>query len=143
LVRVALLSETEEVARLASAMSFEEIQMDPLKDFREPYLQLIASRIQKKRYYVLKEDGIIKFQVHLNSVTPFAGQISGVYTPPFYRQQGYAKRGMRQFCADTFRQVPTLCLFVNDFNAGAVALYEALGFQRTFDYRAIFLEEIY
>jgi hypothetical protein len=138
--RLARLDEVEAVAKLASAMSMEEIQMDPLRDHRASYLRLIARRIQLQRYYVLEDEGEIKFQVHLNAITPDAGQVTGVYTPPQFRRQGWALQGMADFCKLALERAPRLCLFVNDFNTPAINLYEALGFRRDIPYRAIFLK---
>lgn len=139
-VRLARLDEAEQVAELASAMSLEEIQLDPLKEHPLSYLRLVQHRIRQKRYYVLEENGEIKFQVHLNAVTPYCGQVTGVYTPPPFRRHGYARRGMGEFCRQVLQRVPTMSLFVNDFNEAAIRLYEGIGFTRTLDYRAIFLD---
>ena len=138
-LRLARPEEAEDVARLASAMSFEEIQMDPFRDHPLSYLRLIEHRIRMQRYYVLEEGGTIKFQVHLNSITPYVGQITGVYTPPAYRRQGLAHRGMGEFCRQALTRAPRLCLFVNDFNTAAIRLYEGLGFKRDMEYRAVFM----
>lgn len=138
-MRLARLEEAEHVARLASAMSFEEIQMDPFRDHPLSYLRLIEHRIRMKRYYVLEEEGEIKFQVHLNSITPYVGQITGVYTPEKHRRHGYAQRGMGEFCRQALTRAPSLCLFVNDFNTPAIALYERLGFKPVMAYRAVFM----
>jgi ribosomal protein S18 acetylase RimI-like enzyme len=139
-MRAATLDQLDEVARLASAMSYEEIQMDPLRDHPIGYRRLIEQRIRMGRYWVLVEDGRIRFQVHLNSVTPQAGQITGVYTPPEFRGRGYARRGMGAFCRAALAQAPLLCLFVNDFNTAARRLYEGVGFKPCMEYRAIFLD---
>lgn len=139
-LRPARLDEAREVAELASAMSLEEIMQDPLHEQPLMYMRLIEQRIRRERYYILKEDGVIKFQVHLNAVTPECGQITGVYTPPAHRRAGHARRGLAAFCRAAFHRVPRLSLFVNDFNAPAIHLYEALGFRRVMPYRAIFLE---
>lgn len=142
-MRLARPDEAEAVARLASAMSNEEIQMDPYRDHPLSYLRLIEHRIRMQRYYVLEEGGRIKFQVHLNSITPYAGQITGVYTPPEFRRQGYAQAGMGAFCRMALERVPKLCLFVNDFNQPAIALYESLGFKPMMEYRAVFMRAAY
>jgi ribosomal protein S18 acetylase RimI-like enzyme len=139
-LRTALPGEAPEVARLASAMSFEEIMLDPYKDYPSSYLRLVDQRIRLKRYYVLEEDGEIKFQVHLNSLTPYVGQVTGVYTPPEFRGRGYATQGMGEFCRLALKRAPRLCLFVNDFNLPAIRLYEKIGFRVAMEYRAIFLD---
>jgi ribosomal protein S18 acetylase RimI-like enzyme len=138
-LRLARPSEAEAVARLASAMSDEEIQMDPFRDHPLSYLRLIEQRIRLERYYVLEEGGEIKFQVHLNSITPYAGQITGVYTPKAHRRHGWAQRGMGAFCRLALERAPRLCLFVNDFNTPAIRLYERLGFRSVMEYRAVFM----
>ncbi len=140
LVRQATIDQLDDVAHLASAMSCEEIKMDPLRDHPIGYRRLIEQRIRLGRYWVLIEDGCIKFQVHLNSLTPQAGQITGVYTPPEFRGHGYARRGMGAFCLAALELAPSLCLFVNDFNVAARRLYEGLGFEEVMEYRAIFLD---
>lgn len=142
-IRLATLEDADEVAVLASAMSREEIQMDPLKDHPVSYHRLIEHRIKLQRYYVLEENGAIKFQVHLNALTPYAGQVTGVYTPPAFRRKGYAHRGMGAFSYHALKRTPTLCLFVNDFNTAAIRLYESLGYKRAMEYRAIFLDAGY
>lgn len=142
-IRLATLDDADEVAVLASAMSREEIQMDPLKDHPVSYHRLIEHRIKLQRYYVLEENGAIKFQVHLNALTPYAGQVTGVYTPPAFRRKGYAQRGMGAFSHHALQRTPQLCLFVNDFNTAAIRLYESLGYKQVMEYRAIFLDAGY
>ncbi|MEB3222501.1 MAG: hypothetical protein VKS61_10520 [Candidatus Sericytochromatia bacterium] len=139
-MRPATLAQLDEVTRLAAAMSAEEIQIDPLAEHPLGYKRLVEQRIRMQRYWVLTEGGRIRFQLHLNSLTEHAGQITGVYTPPQDRQQGWARRGLGAFCLAALARTPALCLFVNDFNAPALKLYEGLGFEPVMRYRAIFLE---
>jgi hypothetical protein len=139
-LRPARLEEAQLVAKLASAMSFEEIMLDPYKDYPASYLRLIEQRIRLQRYWVLDEGGQIKFQVHLNGLTPYAGQVTGVHTPPAFRGRGYAARGLGEFCRRMLGKAPSLCLFVNDFNQPAIKLYEKLGFKPVMEYRAVFLD---
>jgi hypothetical protein len=54
----------------------------------------------------------------------------GVWTSPDLRQRGFARTLLREVCGHLARKGKTVTLFVNDFNRPAVALYEALGFQR-------------
>src|SRR4029078_3817484 len=58
-----------------------------------------------------------------------AAQVSGVYTPPEHRGRGYATRGLAEQCMRLFERSRHVCLFVNDFNAPALALYRRLGFR--------------
>jgi hypothetical protein len=54
----------------------------------------------------------------------------GVWTHPAFRRKGHGRELLREVCGHLFRKGKTVTLFVNDFNAPAIALYEGLGFQR-------------
>ncbi|MEB3330084.1 MAG: hypothetical protein VKQ33_12710 [Candidatus Sericytochromatia bacterium] len=139
-MRPATLAQLDEVTANAAAMSLEEIQLDPMAEHPLGYRRLVEQRIRLQRYWVLTEGGRIRFQLHLNSLTDQAGQITGVYTPPEDRQQGWARLGLGAFCRVLLTHTPCLALFVNDFNTPALRLYAGLGFEPVLRYRAIFLE---
>jgi len=63
-------------------------------------------------------------------MTPHCVQLMGVWTNPRARRRGYALGMLREVCGHLARKGRTVTLFVNDFNAPAIALYESLGFQR-------------
>lgn len=140
-LRLARLDETDAQARVAAAMSMEEIQMDPLEAHPQAYPALIALRIMQRRYYLVEEGGRTVFQAHLNALCPEGGQVTGVYVPPDCRGRGLGKAGMAAFAREVLKLTPVLSLFVNDSNARAVAMYEGLGFRKEMAYRAIFWEE--
>jgi hypothetical protein len=54
-------------------------------------------------------------------------QISAVYVPPEHRNRGCARRGLAELCARFFERSRAACLFVNDTNAPALAVYRRLG----------------
>jgi hypothetical protein len=139
-MRPATLAQLDEVTAHAAAMSVEEIQIDPLAEHPIGYRRLVEQRIRLQRYWVLTEGGRIRFQLHLNSLTDEAGQITGVYTPPPDRQQGWARLGLGSFCKALLASTPCVSLLVNDFNTPALKLYEQLGFEPAVRYRALFLD---
>jgi predicted GNAT family acetyltransferase len=57
-------------------------------------------------------------------------EVSGVCTHPSYRGRGYAGGLMRQVAARILAEGDTPFLHAYDDNAGALALYETLGFRR-------------
>ena len=59
-----------------------------------------------------------------------AVQLLGVWSSPLARRHGYSRALLREVCGHLFRKGKAVTLFVNDFNAPAIALYENLGFQK-------------
>lgn len=78
------------------------------------------------------------FRASVSALTPDAAQVSGVYTPPPRRNQGLARRGLSELCRRLFERSRNVCLFVNDFNAPALALYWRLGFEPLADWASAF-----
>jgi predicted GNAT family acetyltransferase len=76
----------------------------------------------------------------VSAITADAAQVSGVFTPPARRRRGHARRGLSELCARLLERVPAVCLFVNDFNAPAIALYHALGFRVIADWASAFYD---
>ena len=62
--------------------------------------------------------------------TAATAQIQGVWTPPEARGHGYAARALAAVARHLLKTEATLSLYVNDFNAPAIALYERVGFTR-------------
>jgi predicted GNAT family acetyltransferase len=55
------------------------------------------------------------------------------------RGRGYATRGLAAICDHLLDEHPSLSLYVNDFNAPAIALYERVGFERVGTFASIIL----
>ncbi len=82
-------------------------------------------------------DGACVFQCNVGSATAATAQIQGVWTPPAFRGRGHAARALGAIAERLLSEFPTLCLYVNDFNAPAIALYERVGFTRAGEYRTL------
>ena len=76
----------------------------------------------------------------MSATTPDAAQVSGVYTPPERRNRGLARRALSELCMRLFDRSRIVCLFVNDFNAPALALYRRLGFKTLADWASAFYD---
>jgi ribosomal protein S18 acetylase RimI-like enzyme len=108
------LEELEEDPRLADPASYAKRVEE---ECRDGYTHLWIDR-----------DGLC-FRSSVSALTPEAAQVSGVYTPPDRRNRGFATRGLSELCARLFERSRAACLFVNDFNAPAIAVYRRLGFE--------------
>lgn len=84
-------------------------------------------------------DGL-RFRASVSALTADAAQVSGVYTPPSQRGRGFARRGMSEVCMRLFERSRAVCLFVNDFNAPAIAVYRRIGFVDHAAWRSLFYD---
>ena len=125
---------------LASAAMFvEEIGYSPVgRDGGVAYRASVAQLAMAGRTFVRMEgsdgsDGgaTTVFKADLGSVTPQVVQVQGVWLAPHLRGRGLAGPAMAAVCALTRRDVaPVLSLYVNAYNARAIAAYERVGFRR-------------
>ncbi len=138
-LRRARTSDLNSVVVAGSAMMREEVLEDPLSERPEDYMRYVRDRVMRGDEFVWLDGEGLCFKCSVGSRTPDVAQLEGVYTPPHRRGQGLATRGLAACCALLLRDVPTLCLYVNDFNVAAIKLYERLGFHHVFDYQSIFM----
>lgn len=82
----------------------------------------------------------LAFRAGVSALTPDAAQVSGVYTPPERRGRGLATRGLAELCDRLLERSRHVCLFVNDFNAPALAVYHRLGFRDHAAWRSSFFD---
>lgn len=113
-----------------AAMHKEEVGIDPLDRDAYGYRERIRELVERKRSVIRVVDGAIVSKCEYSAVSPEAVQLMGVWTHPRHRRKGYSRELLREVCGHVFRAGKTVTLFVNDFNTPAIALYEALGFQR-------------
>lgn len=131
-VRFATVQDTDEVLPQALAMYKEEMGYDPRR-FGASYERHIASLVAQGRVFVWRDPKVegnpIKFTANIGALAGGVAEIHGVWVPPQYRNQGIASRAMasvvmlieRHFGAEA-------SLYVNAYNAAAVACYRNVGF---------------
>lgn len=122
--------DLEQLVPSCAAMHKEEVGIDPMERDAVGYRERIRELVEKKRSVILVEDGVIAAKCEYSAVTPESVQLMGVWTHPRYRRRGLAYELLRQVCGHLSRKGKVVTLFVNDFNAPAIALYESLGFVR-------------
>jgi len=115
----------------------EEIGIDPLERDPEGFRWRTRAQIDEGRSWLWAEDGVILFKAEASAWTPAAVQLQQVWVDPAARNNGYAKRGMRDLCRLLLRRVPRVCLFVRPENAPALRVYERIGMRRTISYRSL------
>ena len=128
--RYSTVRDLDALVPAAAAMHKEEVGIDPLERDAVGYRERIRELVEKKRSLVLVRDRTIVAKCEFSAVTPEAVQLMGVWTHPSHRRQGYGTRLLSEVCGHLGRKGHTVTLFVNDFNQPAIAMYEALGFER-------------
>ena len=124
------LRDLDALVPACAAMHAEEVGIDPLERDAAGYRERVRELIEKRRSVIRKAQGMIVSKCEYSAVTPQCVQLMGVWTNPRARRHGHARELLREVCGHLARKGKTVTLFVNDFNAPAIALYESLGFTR-------------
>jgi RimJ/RimL family protein N-acetyltransferase len=138
--RLATPADEERVLLLSAAMYTEEMGENPLARDPSGYRRRVQILTARGWTYVYEVGGDLQFKMDVGCASDRGAQIQGVYVPPAVRGQGMGTEAMAACCELAFGRHPALSLYVNDFNAPAVALYERLGFQREpYDFQTVIL----
>ena len=129
-VRYARAGDLDALVPACAAMHLEEVGIDPMARDASGYRQRIRELIAQQRSMVRFHQGKLVFKTEFSAVTTQTVQLMGVWTRPEERRHGLAKQGLREICGHLLRRHRKVSLFVNDFNAPAIALYESLGFRQ-------------
>ena len=128
--RYATMSDLAQLVPACAAMHTEEVGIDPLERDATGYRERVRELIERRRSIVLVIGGQIASKCEFSAVTPDTVQLMGVWTAPELRRQGLSRKILEEVCGHLRKSGKSVTLFVNDFNAPAIALYESLGFER-------------
>jgi hypothetical protein len=128
-VRLARLDETDLVAEHSARMIVGELGYDPRAQ-RATFLAGVRWAIEQRTWWVWIVEGELRFQCNIGAATPVTAQIQGVWTPEAARGRGYATLALASISRRLLERYPTVSLYVNDFNSGAIALYDRVGYAR-------------
>ncbi|MEQ1834715.1 MAG: GNAT family N-acetyltransferase [Candidatus Eisenbacteria bacterium] len=107
----------------------EELLEDPRGIDPVAYARRVEEECRDGWTWLWRDGRGLCFRAGISALTPEAVQVSGVYVPPALRGRGIATRALGELCARLLLRSRHVCLFCNDINAPALALYERLGFR--------------
>ncbi len=136
-LRKATVGDLEQAVRAGAAMHLEEVGFDPLASDPIGFRQRVLTLIRRGWVYVWMEGDQIVFKAECSAVTAEAIQLQGVWTNPKFRGQGRGTLAMAGLCRLLLAETQTVTLFVNDFNAVAIHVYERIGFRRIGTMRSV------
>jgi ribosomal protein S18 acetylase RimI-like enzyme len=126
------------VYETGAALRAEELEEDPRTVDPDGYARRVEEECRDGHTLLWTDEHGLCFRAGVSARTADAAQISGVYVPPDRRGRGFARRGVAEMCRRYRQHSRTTCLFVNDFNAPAIAVYRRLGFVTRAPWRSVF-----
>lgn len=112
----------------AAAMYREELEEDPLQTNPVGYRNYVRGLIRQGRAFAIAEDGEVVFKADLGAVSGRVAQVQGVWVKPELRGRGLSVGGMAGVTNAIVASGRIASLYVNDFNAPAVAAYRRCGY---------------
>ena len=142
-VRRSRLDELDLVLPACIAMFTEEVGYSPASGPRGPYETRVRSLVEQGRSFVRMDpdergESRVSFKAELGAVAGGVAQVQGVWVAPAKRGLRLSEHGMAAVVELTRAQVaPVVSLYVNDYNARAIAAYRAVGFRQVGSYATV------
>ncbi|WP_232550145.1 GNAT family N-acetyltransferase [Propioniciclava soli] len=127
-LRLAVADDFDSYFRAAAAMYHEELEEDPLITNPVGYRTYVRSLIEQRRAFTIVEGAEVVFKADLGAMSSRVAQVQGVWVKPELRGRGLSVGGMAGVTDAIVASGRTASLYVNDFNAPAVATYRRCGY---------------
>jgi predicted GNAT family acetyltransferase len=131
LVREATMADLDVLVPACIDMFTVEVGVSPgAGGSSSAYRARIAEMVSSGRSFVRIEDGIVVFKAEVGAVADTVCQVQGVWVDPRFRGRGLSQSGMAAVVRlSRERIVPTVSLYVNDYNTAARKAYRGVGFR--------------
>ena len=139
--RLATSADLGELLPAAAAMFTEEVGFDPIARYGDGYAARLRTLIAGQRSAIVTDvNGRVIFKADAGIVNLDAAQVQGVWLHPDYRGYGLAKPFFAAAAQVLQRRYPHLSLYVNDYNARALAMYRGTGWEQIGQFSTIIFE---
>ena len=139
-VRMANPSDCAGVIESSAQMIEHELDYDPRRTSPD-FAAGVRSMIEHGRWWVAEYGGRLAFFCSIGPWCERTTQLQGIWVPPALRGKGIATAALASVCERMLETAPTLSLYVNDFNAPAIALYRRFGFVKVGDRRGYYRKD--
>jgi len=136
-VRRVTLEHWDAYTDAAVKMYTEEIGVSPVQGNPAGYRFYVRQLITSGRAFGLFDGKRVLFKADLGSVSGSVSQVQGVWLDPELRGRGLAAPAMAAVVRLARTVVPTVSLYVNDYNAPARATYARVGFTQVGEFATI------
>lgn len=139
LVRQVRPAELDRYLPAAIAMFIEEVGVDPRAgDGGATYRARVSELIASGRAFARFEGGEVVFKAEIGALSAEVGQIQGVWVRPERRGEGLGATGTAAVAQRLLQGMGrTASLYVNSFNAAALAAYRRVGFRQVGRYATV------
>lgn len=139
--RLATSADLGELLPAAAAMFTEEVGFDPVARYGDGYAARLRTLIAGQRCAIVTDvNGRVIFKADAGIVNLDAAQVQGVWLHPDYRGYGLAKPFFAAAAQILQHRYPHLSLYVNDYNARALAMYRGTGWEQIGQFSTIIFE---
>ena len=139
--RLATSADLGELLPAAAAMFTEEVGFDPVARYGDGYAARLRTLIAGQRSAIVTDvNGRVIFKADAGIVNLDAAQLQGVWLHPDYRGYGLAKPFFAAAAQVLQHRYPHLSLYVNDYNARALAMYRGTGWEQIGQFSTIIFE---
>jgi predicted GNAT family acetyltransferase len=136
-VRKVTLEHWDAYYEAAVRMYTEEVGVSPVQGNPAGYRFYIRQLITSGRAFGLFDGNRVLFKADLGSVSGSVCQVQGVWLEPELRGRGLAAAAMAAVVRLARKVVPTVSLYVNDYNLPARATYARVGFSEVGEFATI------
>lgn len=138
----AYLEQLDVIIEAQAQLLLEATGVDPRNVDPKGFRERVAARIERGRTWIKFQDGQIVFKAELQSVTPMAIYLEGIWTHPEYRRRHIAKECVMELTQRRLDQQQAICLAVEPEEATARHIYEFAGFHQQGEYQARYLQPL-
>jgi predicted GNAT family acetyltransferase len=123
--------ELDRLLPACAAMFEEEVGYSPFIGGSDHYRRRVESLIGRKHSLAAFDDGgNVIFKAELGTVSSQTVQVQGVWMNPEHRGEGRSAAYMAAVVVAARSLAPTVSLYVNSYNARALAAYRRVGFDQ-------------
>jgi predicted GNAT family acetyltransferase len=136
-VRRVTLDQWDAYTDAAVKMYTEEIGVSPIQGNPAGYRFYVRQLITSGRAFGIFDGDRVIFKADLGSLSGTVSQVQGVWLDPELRGRGLAAPAMAAVVKLARVSVPTVSLYVNDYNRPARATYARVGFRQVGEFATI------
>ena len=136
-VRQVTLEHWDSYYEAAVRMYTEEVGVSPVQGNPAGYRFYVRQLITSGRAFGLFDGNRVLFKADLGSVSGSVCQVQGVWLEPELRGRGLSAAAMAAVVQLARKLVPTVSLYVNDYNLPARAMYDRVGFAEVGEFATV------